>query len=150
MNHVEKVTDKEEICNMIYYYYRTDQAVNQFHWLSSIEITKRNAGEIVKAGRGRWNIEEAFYDQKCGIYDLEHHCSEDYNAMKNHYLLIQISHLLMQLFIAYDKVVYKLKEGIKHTAADLFTAFATHSLTDEEKRYISTKTALHLCAALVN
>lgn len=56
----------------------------------------------------------------------------------------------MQLFIAYDKVVHKLKEGIKHTAADLLTAFTTHFLTEEEKRYISTKTALHLCAALVN
>lgn len=75
---------------------------------------------------------------------------EDYNGMKNHYLLIQIAHLLMQLFVAYDKVTYKLKEGIKHTAADLYIAFTTHSLTEEEKRYISTKTALHLCAALVN
>ena len=150
VNHVEKVTDKKEICNMVHYFYRTDQAINQFHWLSSIEITQRNAGEIVKAGRGRWNIEEAFGNQKCGIYDLEHHCSEDYNGMKNHYLLIQIAHLLMQLFVAYDKVTYKLKEGIKHTAADLYIAFTTHSLTEEEKRYISTKTALHLCAALVN
>lgn len=73
VNHVEKVTDKKEICNMVHYFYRTDQAINQFHWLSSIEITQRNAGEIVKAGRGRWNIEEAFGNQKCGIYDLEHH-----------------------------------------------------------------------------
>ena len=81
---------------------------------------------------------------------MEHHCSEDYNAMKNHYLLIQIAHLLMQLFIAYDKVVHKLKEAIKHTVADLLTAFTIHFLTEEEKRYISTKTALHLCAALVN
>lgn len=88
--------------------------------------------------------------QKNGIFVLEHHCSHDYNAMKNHYLLIQIAHMFMQLYMSYDHVVFKLKEGIKHTAADLFISFTTHALNEADIEYIETKTSLHLCIALVN
>ena len=69
--------------------------------------------------------------------------------MKNHYLLIQISHLLMQLYMAYDHIVYELDEGIKHVAADLGVSIKTHTLNETDKVYIETKTALHLCSALV-
>ncbi|MBO7698794.1 MAG: transposase family protein, partial [Erysipelotrichaceae bacterium] len=119
VNHVEEVTDKSEICNMVHYMYRTEQAIKDFNWVSSIEITQKNVKSVVKAGRSRWLEEAGFNVQKNGIFVLEHHCSHDYNAMKNHYLLIQIAHMFMQLYMSYDHVVFKLKEGIKHTAADL-------------------------------
>lgn len=150
VNHVEEVTDKEETCNMIRYLYRTEQTIKDFSWVSSIEITQRNVTHLVKTGRGRWSIEESFFVQKCGIYDLEHHCSENYNAMKNHYLLVQIADMIMRLFTEYDQVVYRLKEGMKHTASDLFISFITHQLSADDIKYIQTKTALHLCFTLVN
>ena len=150
VNHVEEVTNKDEICNMIRYLYRTEQTIKDFCWVASIEITQRNAGHVVKAGRGRWDIEESFFLQKCGIYDLEHHCSENYNAMKNHYLLIQLADMIMRLFTEYDQAVYRLKEGIKHTASDLLVSFTARQLSEADIKYIQTRTALHLCSTLVN
>lgn len=151
VNHVEQVTDKPEICNMIRYVYTDDEGEPKtFTWITDITITKKNVRQLIKAARSRWMIEnEGFNIEKCGIYELEHHCSEDYNAMKNHYLLIQISHLLMQLYMAYDHIVYELDEGIKHVAADFGVSFKTHTLNETDKVYIETKTALHLCSALV-
>ena len=85
-----------------------------------------------------------------GIYDLEHHCSLDWNAMKNDYLVIQIAHILMQLYMAYDDVVYELGEGIKHTSSDLFVAFISKPLTEEEQVFVNTRTSLRMRCLLIS
>lgn len=61
---------------------------------------------MIAAGRGRWKIEnEGFNNQKNGIYDIEHLNSRNSNAMKNHYLLIQIAVVLMQLYLGWNPLV---------------------------------------------
>lgn len=150
VNGVEQVTNKPEICNIAHYAWEDDEGKKcEYHWVTDIEITIKNLPVIVGTGRGRWKIEnEGFNTEKNGIYDLEHLCSLNYNAMKNHYLIIQIAHLLMQLYMAYDKIVYSLKEGMRHEAGRLLTSITTHSLNEEDIRFICRKTALHLCCLL--
>ena len=69
-----------------------------FLFITSLPITRKNCSQLVADGRRRWCIENQGFDaQKNHGYYLEHIFSEDYNAMKNHYLLIQIGHAISQL-----------------------------------------------------
>lgn len=70
-----------------------------FQWLTDLRITGKNAGEFARVGRGSWKIEnEGFNIQKNIRYDIQHVNSENYNAMKCHYLLTQIADILLQLY----------------------------------------------------
>jgi hypothetical protein len=69
-----------------------------FLFITNLPITRKNCSQLVADGRRRWCIENQGFDvQKNHGYNLEHIFSEDYNAMKNHYLLIQIGHAISQL-----------------------------------------------------
>lgn len=69
---------------------------------------------MIFAGRGRWEIEnDGFYNQKKGLYCIEHLNSKNSNAMKKHYLLKQISDILMQLYLARNPYIKKLKQTKK-------------------------------------
>lgn len=100
-NHVEEVAGKTESMNVFEYEYEEqdkdrNKKIIRFQWVSSIEATKRNLEELILAGRGRWKIEnEGFNNQKNGVYRIEHLNSKNNTAMKNHYLLTQISDILM-------------------------------------------------------
>ena len=68
-------------------------------WLTNIRVTYKNCVALGNGGgRQRWKIEnQGFNTQKNGGYNLEHAYSEDPQAMKNFYVLLQIGHLLNQL-----------------------------------------------------
>lgn len=101
----------------------------RFIFITNIEITKNNVGDIVAAGRSRWKIEnEAFNNQKNISYDIEHACCEDYNAMKNHYLLIQIADIIKQLFEKGSEVLRLLKLSKKNISSKLKQSFARETL----------------------
>ena len=71
----------------------------EFQWITSIRITERNAEKIARAGRKRWKIEnEGFNRQKNWQGDITHACSWNEKAMKNHYLMLQISDMIKQLY----------------------------------------------------
>lgn len=71
----------------------------RFVWITNFNVTDKNVEELSNyGGRKRWKIEnEGFNEQKNGVYHLEHSYSKDYNAAKNHYLLLQIAHIIGQL-----------------------------------------------------
>ena len=70
----------------------------RFLFLTDLPVTKRNVAKTVEDGRKRWRIEnEGFHTQKKQGYFLEHRYSKDYQAMKNHYYLIQIGHMIAQI-----------------------------------------------------
>ena len=83
-NHVEEVAGKQEIMNVFEYEYESrnkegKKRTIRFQWITNIELTKRNLEEMIKAGRGRWKIEnEGFNNQKnglcilsgCGLWDV--------------------------------------------------------------------------------
>lgn len=97
------------------------------------KIKNTNQEEIVKTGRERWKIEnKGFNEQKKHGYFIEHVFSENYNAMKNHYLLAQIAHIIRQLMENGLRIYKKHKKKLKDISAKLFELFRTRILTEIE------------------
>lgn len=116
-----------------------------FLWVTNLKITERNLEELILAGRRRWKIEnEGFNNRKNGIYKIEHLNSRNTNAMKNHYLLTQIADILMQLYLACNKLVKTIGQSIKNTSSRLLESFRRQTITDEDVSRISSYTTVHL------
>ena len=70
----------------------------KFQWLTNLKITEENAFELACTGRKRWQIEnEGFNIQKNGTFDIGHLYSKNATAIKVHYLMIQIAHMIRQM-----------------------------------------------------
>ncbi len=150
VNHVEEITGKDFTANIFEYEYeqiskRTNKKNTvKFQWITDIELTNRNIEEMVKCGRKRWKIEnEGFNTQKNILYKIEHLNSKNPNAMKNHYLLTQITDILMQLYLAGTKVLKELKQTIKNTSSRLLETFRRATVTGEDVSYIKKYTTVH-------
>lgn len=149
-NHVEEITGKKQTMNVFEYKYEVkDKEENKqeicLQWVTSLELTKRNLEEMICAGRGRWKIEnEGFNNQKNGIYRIEHLNSRNSNAMKNHYLLTQISDILMQLYLAWNPYIKELKQTIKNTSSYLLESFRRQPVTEEDVSYTIRYTTMYL------
>ena len=149
-NHVEELAGKKQIMNMFEFEYEAKDKEGKtyrvrFQWVTSMELTNRNLEEMILAGRGRWKIEnEGFNNQKHGIYRIEHLNSKNSNAMKNHYLLTQISDILMQLYLAWNPYIKKLKQTIKNTSSGLLESFRGLTVTAEDVLYIFRYTTRYL------
>lgn len=74
-------------------------ADSYFAWLTNFSIHPDTVAELANQGaRCRWKIEnEGFNIQKNGGFNLEHAYSTKRRQMHNWYLLLQISHLILQL-----------------------------------------------------
>ncbi len=150
VNHVEEITGKDFTANIFEYEYeqiskRTNKKNTvKFQWITDIELTNKNIEEMVKCGRKRWKIEnEGFNTQKNILYKIEHLNSKNPNAMKNHYLLTQITDILMQLYLAGTKVLKELKQTIKNTSSRLLETFRRATVTGEDVSYIKKYTTVH-------
>lgn len=149
-NGVEKITGKTETFNVFEYSYEAEDEDGDvkktcFLWVTNLRVTERNLEELILSGRKRWKIEnEGFNNQKNGIYKIEHLNSRDTNAMKNHYLLTQVADILMQLYLACNKLVKSIGQTIKSTSSRLLESFRRDPITDEDVRYISRYTTVHL------
>lgn len=76
-----------------------NRKITEFAWSTNITITKSNAKKIIRAGRNRWKIEnQGFNGQKHWQENIEHACSWNEQAQKNHYLMEQISDFIKQLY----------------------------------------------------
>lgn len=145
-NAVHEVAGKKEKMNLFEYKWKNEKEITIcFQWISSIEITKRNLEEMILAARGRWKIEnEGFNNQKNGLYDIEHINSYNSNAMKNHYLLVQITDIIMQLYFAWNPLIKEINQSIKNTSSRLLESFRRHLITDEDVLHIKTYTTVYL------
>ena len=109
-----------------------------FTYVTNLTINKNNAEKIVAAGRSRWKIEnEGFKNQKHITNNIEHQCCEDYTAMKNHYLLVQIADMLRQLFEQGYELIRSLKAGIKEISSRLLESFRQVPITVEDIEKLS-------------
>jgi len=73
-------------------------------------------------GRKRWKIEnEGFYTQKHRTFDITHLNSRNDNAMKCHYLFIQIAHTIRQLLEQGNKLTKLLNLKLKEVSTNLLT-----------------------------
>ena len=78
-----------------------------FRYVTNLKINNDNIKDIVAMGRHRWKIEnEGFNEQKNGTFNISHLCSRFDNALKIHYLFIQIAHTIRQL-LELGSLVYK-------------------------------------------
>ena len=69
-----------------------------FNYITNLKVNDYRIEEIVTMGRRRWKIEnEGFNEQKNGTFKISHLCSRNENALKIHYYLIQIAHIIRQL-----------------------------------------------------
>lgn len=84
-----------------------EKGATTFVWLTNFHICKNNAEALTnKGGRLRWKIEnEGFKVQKKDGYDLEHTYSENNNAARVLYLLLQIAHYLTQLILNSNLII---------------------------------------------
>ena len=99
----------------------------------SKKIDKKTQEEIVNTGRERWKIEnKGFNEQKNHGYFIQHAFSRNYNAMKNHYLLAQIAHIIRQMMENGIEIYKKYKKKLKNISSELFELFRTRKLTKEE------------------
>src|SRR5690625_3413855 len=113
---------------------KEEKEVYPFTFISNIEITEENIEKLTSAGRSRWKIENEgfnFNRQKNNIYHIEHANSHHYLAMKNHYLLTQITDILMQLFEKGAKIVKSFKQATKEISSNLLETIITRIYTDD-------------------
>jgi hypothetical protein len=124
-------TDRE--VNYLSQTIEASNSIKQYTFLTSMTITKRNAEKLAETGRSRWKIEnEGFNIQKNYRCFIEHAFSENYNAMKCHYLLAQIAEIIMQLFENGAELLKAIKHGVKEISSLLLESLRTRLLTDED------------------
>lgn len=97
---------QEEKVNIIKY--TDNKKGTEFVYITDLPITNKNIKATINIGRRRWKIEnEGFNIQKNGTFDIGHLYSKNQVAIKVHYLMIQIAHILRQLL---EKGVTDIKE----------------------------------------
>jgi len=71
--------------------------------VTDITVTAKNCHSLAQeGGRNRWKIEnEGFRTQKHGGFEMEHAYAKRPTAAKNFYLLLQVAHILSQMFECY-------------------------------------------------
>lgn len=78
--------------------FQKDGSFKDFNYITNLHISTSNIVSLVSLGRRRWKIEnEGFNVQKNGTFCISHLCSKNDNALKIHYLFIQIAHIIRQL-----------------------------------------------------
>ena len=124
--------------NLIYYTEKKIQAegkekIAEFAWITNITITKSNAKKIVKAGRNRWKIEnQGFNRQKHWQGNIEHACSWNEQAQKNHYLMEQIADFIKQLYEYYYLNKNEIKKLQKNISPELLSSFGRQLTKTED------------------
>ena len=122
--------------NLIYYKDKRkvdgEEKTTGFAWITSIRITKNNAKKIVRAGRNRWKIEnQGFNRQKHWQGNIEHACSWNERAQKNHYLMEQIADFMKQLYEYFFLEKNEIKKLQKNISSELLASF-DRPLTETE------------------
>ena len=102
--------------------YTEDKKGTEFVYMTDLSITNKNIEETIYIGRKRWKIEnEGFNIQKNGTFDIGHLYSKDSTAIKVHYLMIQIAHMIRQLLEKGIKEIKELKLKLKEISQQIKT-----------------------------
>jgi hypothetical protein len=117
-----------------------------FIFITDLPIDQKNCESTVQDGRRRWRIEnEGFKVQKQHGYYLKHVFCENYNAMKIHYLTIQISHAISQLLKYGSDITKKLKMSLKELQKSLHKCFGAVILIHEDLEAAQLPRKYRLC-----
>lgn len=79
-----------------------DKQTTTFAWLTDLHVSKNTVAEVAtKGGRHRWHVEnQGFNRQKNSGLNLEHAFCKNPELLKAYYYLMQIAHLILQIFEA--------------------------------------------------
>jgi hypothetical protein len=113
----------------------------RFKWITNFNVTPTKVVTLAnQGGRLRWKIEnEGFNVQKNGGFALEHVYSQDANAGKIFYLLLQIAHLLSQLIERGSLFRQAFPKGVgsaKNIAFRLLEAWRNLRLNPDDVRHM--------------
>ena len=107
-----EVDYQEEKLNIIKYKDKIKDT--EFVYITNLPISDKNIEATINIGRKRWKIEnEGFNVQKNRTFDIGHLYSKDSTAIKVHYLMIQIAHIMRQLLENGTKEIKILKLKLK-------------------------------------
>ncbi len=114
--------------NIIRYTETKDGKETEFTYITDLPISNRNIENSIFIGRKRWKIEnEGFNIQKNGTFDIGHLYSKNATAIKVHYLMIQIAHIIRQLLEKGSIAIKSLKLKIKEVSQNIKkTLTSTH------------------------
>lgn len=116
--YVTKLDYQEEKVNVIKY--TNNKKGTEFVYITDLSITNKNIETTINVGRKRWKIEnEGFNIQKNGTFDIGHLYSKNQIAIKVHYLMIQIAHILRQLLENGLSSIKELKVKLKEISHQL-------------------------------
>ena len=114
---------------------KVEVKITNFQWITNIIITKKNALKIADTGRLRWKIEnEGFNRQKNWQGDITHACSWNEWALKNHYLMQQISDFMKQLYEYYILKKLGIIKKQKNISPDLLESFSWQQTAEDISR----------------
>ncbi len=131
---------KENIFNALSYTEFQNGKEITFSYITNLKVDDYKIETIVAMGRRRWKIEnEGFNEQKNGTFCISHLCSRNENALKIHYYLIQIAHIIRQLLEFGSKLLKNMKLGTKKEVSTFITnnltSFTIASLNNLETKF---------------
>ena len=116
--YVTNLDYQEEKVNIIRYTEANKKT--EFVYMTDLPISNKNIEATVGLGRKRWKIEnEGFNVQKNRTFDIGHLYSKNQTAIKAHYLMIQIAHILRQLLENGVKEIKELNMKLKEISQTL-------------------------------
>lgn len=123
---------RESKINVVRYTETKKNITTEFVYMTDLPIKDKNIENTVAVGRMRWKIEnEGFNIQKNGTFDIGHLYSKNQVAIKVHYLLIQIAHIIRQLLENGNVKVKELKSKIKEISFLLKNTLISRTLNLE-------------------
>lgn len=126
---------KKHYLNAIKYEELQNNKLVSLRYVTNLNINNDNIKDIVSMGRRRWKIEnEGFNEQKNGTFNISHLCSRFDNALKIHYLFIQIAHTIRQLLELGSLVYKEVKKFVtkKEISQKLINTLISSSITNLE------------------
>ena len=92
----------------------------EFVYITDLSIRNKNIEETIYLGRKRWKIEnEGFNIQKNGTFNIGHLYSKNATAIKVHYLMIQMAHIIRQLLENGIKIIKEMKLKLKEISQNI-------------------------------
>jgi hypothetical protein len=97
---------------------------HRYAWITDLRPDQHNVAELAnQGGRPRWQIEEAFNDQKTGGWELAHAYGGTGDTWRHYYVWLQLAHLYQQL-LRYSDVLRALARRATRAAAPPAATFA--------------------------
>jgi hypothetical protein len=117
---------------------RPNEKPIRFVWVTDIEVTRDLCQALSQeGGRQRWRIEnEGFRTQKHAGFEMEHAYAKHPQAAKNFYLLLQIAHILSQMFECYCQgktAVKHLYGSLRNLAHDLLESWRRDPVLEPDR-----------------